>query len=555
MPDTFIEDSWATHFGVNFLIPVRKYQHEKNSRFAAQRAVLRQLPKTGSIILVAHSLGSVLAVDLLLRLPENLHVDLLLTIGSPLAIKRIGHAGFETEFPYDRVGGWVNLYDSGDLVTIGRGVSRRFPAASDVAIQTGEAHDAVAYMSNSAAAALVGHTVFGHPGGEADRVVARRLHPAWQPLLLSFAYSTQLSSGAKGDAWLFKARVDAARHILAERTLADAEVKRQELTQDDAPRIDESPIGPGRYPGELDLLHRAADLVRDTWTDEALLSLAVGLAMSPPLHPFDIEISDERRHEALLNTLNRVRMRHGNVSDKEFAEAVREGVKVGKNAVKESGFPWGTVLIGGGLILLSLTGVGLAVAAPAGLAGAALLTGTLAAFGPGGMIGGLVTIATLTGVGAAATGIGVGVGAMEDPLVVERARRVAVDELAKMPIAVLRNTLAGVLAVVDAQRRLHLDSTADIVEELLVSGLDILRAEHALHQTIAPDRTVTNDLKKRLELVERALDWLQERQLKGNPWHDAKSDLADLPSTMKQTETPRPRPAEGHQSRRTITAG
>jgi hypothetical protein len=42
------------------------------------------------------------------------------------------------------------------------------------------------------------------------------------------------------------------------------------------------------------------------------------------------------------------------------------------------------VLISGGLLLLSLTGVGVAVAAPAGLAGAAVITGTLAAFGPGG---------------------------------------------------------------------------------------------------------------------------------------------------------------------------
>jgi hypothetical protein len=241
--------------------------------------------------------------------------------------------------------------------------------------------------------------------------------------------------------------------------------------------------------------------------------------MSPPLHPFDVKISEQHRHLALLNTLKRVRARHGEVSVREFADAVRDGVKAGENAVKESGFPWGTVLITGGLLLLSLTGVGLAVAAPAGLAGAAVITGTLSAFGPGGLIGGLITIATLTGVGAAATGIGVAVGAAEDPEVVERARRLAVEELSTMPIAALRNAVAGVLAVVDAQRRLGFESTGNLVEEMLTSALDTVRAEHALHEAVAPDRAGTREWRNKVQLLERALGWLRETQLRNDLRH------------------------------------
>jgi hypothetical protein len=517
VPDGLADDGWVTRVGVRFVHAARRYQHDPDCRSAAQRAVLDQLPKSGSIILIAHSLGSVIAVDLLTKLYPDLKVDLLLTIGSPLAIKRLGDPGFEAEFPYDRVGGWVNLYDPGDIVTVGCGVRRRFPAACDITVETGQSHSAAAYLSNPAAAAVVGHHAFGVRAGIRPASLQRRLHPAWQPLLLSFAYSNQLSSCAKSQQWVFKARVDTAREALAKRTVADVHAKRKQLFESDALRLDDSPVGDGRFPSEDDLLHHAADLVRDTWSDEALLSLAVGLEMSPPLHPFDVKISSQQRHIALLNTLNRVRSRYGEVSVTEFAEAVRDGVRAAENAVKESGFPWGTVLITGGLLLLSLTGVGLAVAAPAGLAGAAVITGTLAAFGPGGMIGGLITIATLTGVGAAATGIGVAVGTAEDPEVVERSRRLAVEELSTMPIAALRCAVAGVLAVVDAQRRLRFESTGYLVEEVLSSALDIVRAEYALHEAVAPDRTGTNEWGRKVQLLERALGWLRETHLKNDP--------------------------------------
>jgi len=512
LPDDLADDGWVTRVGIRFVHAARLYQRDPDCRWAAQRAVLDQLPRSGSIILVAHSLGSVIAVDLLTKLHPNLTVDLLLTIGSPLAIKRLGDPGL-AEFPYDRVGGWVNLYDPGDIVTVGCGVGRRFPAACDITVETGQSHSAAAYLSNPAAAAVIGHHAFGGQADIRPASIQRRLHPAWQPLLLSFAYSNQLSSCARSQEWMFKARVDSARALLAKRVVADVHAKRQHLLEGNGLRLDDSPVGEGRFPNEQDLLHHAADLVRDTWTDEALLSLAVGLEMSPPLHPFDVKISEQHRHLALLNTLKRVRARHGEVSAQEFADAVRDGVKAGENAVKESGFPWGTVLITGGLLLLSLTGVGLAVAAPAGLAGAAVITGTLSAFGPGGLIGGLITIATLTGVGAAATGIGVAVGAAEDPEVVERARRLAVEELSTMPIPALRNAVAGVLAVVDAQRRLGFESTGNLVEEMLTSALDTVRAEHALHEAVAPDRAGTREWRNKVQLLERAVGWLRETQL------------------------------------------
>jgi hypothetical protein len=155
------------------------------------------------------------------------------------------------------------------------------------------------------------------------------------------------------------------------------------------------------------------------------------------------------------------------------------------------------------------------------------------------MIGGLITIATLTGVGAAATGIGVGVGSAEDPVVVEQGRRLAVEELAKMPISALRNAVAGVLAVVDAQRRLRFESTGDLVEDMLNAALDIIRAECGLHEAVAPARSGTREWRKKVELLDKALEWLWRTHLKDDPWHRAQEDLADLPEKMSQRQVPR----------------
>ena len=558
LPDSVAGDSWMTQVGMNRLKAVRLYQREPRARWSAQYSVLRQLPQSGSIILVAHSLGSVIAVDLLTKLPPSLRIELLLTVGSPLAIGRLGDPGFGQDFPYDRVGAWVNLYDPGDIVTIGRGAGQRFKAACDIAVRTGDAHDVVAYLSNPAAAAVVGHRLFGASGhgtrgGDTsghgtrggDTSVQRDLHPAWRPLLLSFAYSAQLSSGAQGEDWLFKSRVDAARGVLAQRTIDDVRAKREKLIGDKVAGLDDSPVGQGRYPEVSDLLHHAASLVRDGLGDDALLSLAVGLAMSPPLHPFDLQISDEKRHEALLNTLHRVRNHsgdshgQGSVGDQKFAEAVRDGVSAARSAVAEGGFPWGRVLVGGGVVLLALTGVGLAVAAPVGLAGAALVTGTLAAFGPGGMVGGLVTVATLTGLGAATTGIGVGIGSHGDPLVAERALRIAIEELANMPTGPMRNTVASVLAVVDAQARLKFESSAPMVEEILQSALNLVQTEFALHDAIAPGRTGSREWESKIQVLQRALVWLAKTHLSLDPLQKARDEFAEVPESMSNVPPPR----------------
>ena len=99
-------------------------------------------------VVIAHSLGSVVAWDLLAD--PRIDVDLLITLGSPLAHPAVQAA--PTAFPYHRVGAWLNVVHLLDPVPAGRGLRDAFPAACD------------AYLSPVPPLAS--------PGGSVARVVA-----------------------------------------------------------------------------------------------------------------------------------------------------------------------------------------------------------------------------------------------------------------------------------------------------------------------------------------------------------------------------------------------
>ena len=98
---------------------------------ARVRTVVHAAPRPR--IILAHSLGSLVAWDLIAD-PE-IDIDLLITMGSPLALP-LGE-GFDTsaggaDFPYDRVGAWLNVVHLLDPVTAGRGLADRYPQSCDV---------------------------------------------------------------------------------------------------------------------------------------------------------------------------------------------------------------------------------------------------------------------------------------------------------------------------------------------------------------------------------------------------------------------------------------
>ncbi|MGE5764078.1 MAG: hypothetical protein ACM3ZF_09445 [Mycobacterium leprae] len=213
---------------INRLDDVRACKNRKAARASALAAVLRSLPSRGAITLIGYSLGSVVAQQLLVRLPSGLRVDLLVTIGSPLSIGGFGDSELTEEFPYDRVGCWLNLYDPMDPVTRGRGVSGRFRDAVDFQVACHTDHEAPGYMSHPALARAIGHVAFkGAPRASASsgkemehrRSLARDFGAAW---VLGHAYCACLSSTFPADKWRAMMRLDEARRIIARRTLDQA---------------------------------------------------------------------------------------------------------------------------------------------------------------------------------------------------------------------------------------------------------------------------------------------------------------------------------------------
>lgn len=105
---------------------------ENANRYRKRRAmvldhVLPQLPP-GDLVIVAHSLGSVVAADLLPRLGDEHHIRCLLTIGSPLAARGTWTGTIrplQRRFPYERVDAWVNFISLTDPFTAFRGLHQR----------------------------------------------------------------------------------------------------------------------------------------------------------------------------------------------------------------------------------------------------------------------------------------------------------------------------------------------------------------------------------------------------------------------------------------------
>lgn len=122
-------------------------------------AVLGCLPPAGHLVLVSHSLGTVVAMDLLTRLPGTLTVDTLVTAGSPLGMdgvhKRLLAVGPRRP---DRVRTWVNAWCAADAVAIGCPLRGRWGTdVVDVVTDNAKdrAHSIAEYLSDPRVASAV----------------------------------------------------------------------------------------------------------------------------------------------------------------------------------------------------------------------------------------------------------------------------------------------------------------------------------------------------------------------------------------------------------------
>jgi hypothetical protein len=107
---------------------LRNDLRRQNARDAVAEAIIRDKPR----VVIAHSLGTVVAYETLWEHPE-LSIDLLLTLGSPLAMPGVIFDRLDPRPADERgrrppgVAAWANLADVGDIVAIPRtGLAPRF---------------------------------------------------------------------------------------------------------------------------------------------------------------------------------------------------------------------------------------------------------------------------------------------------------------------------------------------------------------------------------------------------------------------------------------------
>ncbi len=486
----------------------------RNARRRAISRVVAAVPKSGRVVIVGHSLGSVVALAALTRLSPRVKVELFLTIGSPLGMelfsRQLRYEGRE-KFPYDKVELWANAYGVQDPVTMGRGISSIYPPALDLRLPSGVGHDAHHYLGHLAIAKLIGEVVFGPqvisqdlvlPGARGDVVTA--IHPGIAPLLVNFQWlHTWQRWCAQNDRREQATRIATVIELLA----SDAERRYGELQEQR-----EMPLPP------LPNLRREKALQLSTlrFDPRDLLAQLVYLSMERVEAPYRVgdHSKDSRGHCQVQTWTSAFPGAAGRRDADAASAAVNKAIDEARDCFDDDGswWPW---LAGAGLALLAVTGVGLALAVPATLAGAAAITATLAAFGPGGMVGGIATVAALTGAGSAlvAGAAALGSTAKQITLAQEAERRAALEQVLALPPEQFRGVLVSLIATARAAQLFKLENPGGMTWSSLTEMEERCAMALALHRIADVDAkgSPRRQWATKLADARTALAWMTKR--------------------------------------------
>lgn len=158
---------------VAFMPEVYRYLASPHRRRQAREAVARAIAESGGKVVVAHSLGSVVAYEALHAF-DGLGVESFITLGSPLGLSGAVFDMLDPA-PADGFGSrppglrhWINIADAGDLVALPRRLGDRFPVDvhEEVHMASADFHTLDMYLAcGLTAAALAPHCAAGEPAG------------------------------------------------------------------------------------------------------------------------------------------------------------------------------------------------------------------------------------------------------------------------------------------------------------------------------------------------------------------------------------------------------
>ncbi|CAM3466590.1 hypothetical protein [Isoptericola cucumis] len=377
------------------------YLKDPRIRAHVLNKVLAKVPPSGRLVVVGHSLGSVIAADVLRRLPAEVEVVGMVTIGSPLSSSLFHVDGLREALkePPTNLGWWVSFWHPADAVTTHRGVSSVFPWMTDYRVNARvdhRVHDAVTYLQSELVARAIGYALHGSLSKELTVTNPGVDVPVDTPetlMLLALRYAFLIETKLDGARKVRYA--EARRHVQS--TAVDAMITRRE--QEGRPL-------PGAV-GEL-----AVDLSDSTSVapeparllqlskEESVVPL-IGIMTTNIVQPFEINVSPAIRAEALEDLT--IEMGLG----RQFARDLVAAEEAADKALSGDGtnwIKWAAVGLGAASLVVATGGLVLSVAP--GVAGAAAITSALAAFGPGGMVGGLLTAGALVGAGGGGVAVG-----------------------------------------------------------------------------------------------------------------------------------------------------
>ncbi|WP_405547635.1 hypothetical protein OG478_52255 [Streptomyces phaeochromogenes] len=125
--------------------------------------VVETMPSDGELVLVTHSLGTVVGMDLIAnRLPNGMDVSLLVTAGSPLGMDAV-YSRLLVPGPQrpEKVHQWVNAWCPTDPVAIGCPLDGTWGKLTDLAVANARdrAHNIEEYLAHPDVAAAIGGAI------------------------------------------------------------------------------------------------------------------------------------------------------------------------------------------------------------------------------------------------------------------------------------------------------------------------------------------------------------------------------------------------------------
>lgn len=476
-----------------FHIPLfKEAKHYMRNTVVRERVlnrVLESLPKEGSIVLVGHSLGSVIAADVLTKLPRALHIAGMVTVGSPLAQANFDLGKLDTDLkePPANLEWWVNFWSRTDPVAAWRGAATAVPWLLDLRVPTVispvHAHYAAEYLEEPLVGKAIGYALFGSQSkeivlvdGNVDVPIDSSELRALIGLRLAHLTKTELEKG-------MQKRYAGALAEIQGQVVRDLIERRQ---------VERRPIP--QAIAELQLIE--SDLSEDVpapkpiavESKEFAAELLTVLALQNLLPPYEIEIKTAVKRKALQELSGEMQQgtKLGNIAIDAIEEASRVLAGKGRSLLK-----WG--LVSAGALAVVATGGLILAPASAGLAGAAAITSGLAAFGPGGMIGGLITAGTLVSAGSSSIAVGI-LSSSSSAAEVER-------------------LIHGQLSLAILRKRAGLPNDNRLWNVWVETERELIREQQRINRFSDPNSEASKEIERKIEALQRAIDYAEENLL------------------------------------------